>query len=265
MGDWIGDKIGLHADMFSSLFEYANEEKRQINLYNHQNNLETIEPYEYSNDSKLYCNNIDNLKYSYVQYIDLGYNDINTFKDESLRVSAFSCCHYFLETLIKREFKSVELSFDIAGVNTLLDLINTQKIIYGNYIFTNDLIFSKEVRESKEFKLLEQKLGGLSGCNDENIYDHIYFGENIPQYNIKVYKPDRKSLTKEEIEEVCSQNKLAEDRYKVQSDCFCNKQQATEYVERFYRKDMIKIEVKHNFKDVNAYYVKIKRNRIKPN
>lgn len=127
------------------------------------------------------------------------------------------------------------------------------------------MIFSKEVRESKEFKLLEQKLGGLSGCNDENIYDHIYFGENIPQYNIKVYKPDRKSLTKEEIEEVCSQNKLAEDRYKVQSDCFCNKQQATEYVERFYRKDMIKIEVKHNFKDVNAYYVKIKRNRIKPN
>ncbi len=263
MGDWIGEKIDLHADMFAGLFERANEEKRQINLYNQQNNLDVVEPYEYSNESILYCNNIDNLKYSYVQYIDLGYNDINTFKDESLRVSAFSCCHYFLETLIKREFKSVELSFDIVGVNTLLDLINTQKIIYGNYIFTNDLIFSKEVRDSNKFKLLEQKLRGLSGCNDGNIYDHIYFGENIPQYNIMVYKPDRKQLTREEIEDVCSQNKLAEDRYRVQPDCFCNKQQAIEYVERFYRKDMIKIEIKHNFSDVDAYYVKIKRNRIK--
>ncbi len=232
---------------FADLFETANEELKGMMP------AKTEILCEHCEKDLMYCEDESLLPIVENMHASIGCYDKTIYTRENLRELAHSgmMIDALLENTMKKYGKAIKLSYDAAGVKKLCDLFEQQKIGISNYRL-EEWYFPSEARNMAEFADLKRWLEKIFV---ETIYAVPFFSDKLPRYKFILRELEMKEVDESEVEKICEENKIAEDRYSVQFDCVLNLAEAKEYVRKNYTKDTFVFEIKHNFSSCGLYYL----------
>lgn len=148
--------------------------------------------------------------------------------EKNTALLAATAAVYMVRRIISDTLPQLELSFDQTGVDTLLNYICNDKYLTRTFTFVNDLALSADVRKSKSYQELKQRL--------EEIQLLKMPGLNIPvllrtfgyQYNAKIVKYTKEKPTADECERYIRRFEVAEGKYRI-NDIVFNYSDAMEY------------------------------------
>lgn len=271
----IVDEIGKMADLMQCSFS-LNEEK-QIKLFNHlrdEHEKTFIENIDEKETPELDMTNIKQLlnelmkheevfgwdsnycdsfyiKYSVPDYICRREHINNTNAARSIQAACLSAINNYINS----STNELKLSFDEQGIKKMLTFLNNSKYDSKNYTFTDDLAFSRELRESAEFKGIINKNDSITNVDTHKINSFIYFNKNNFKFNIKIPYYECPDLTNEECAEFIENSKAYNGLYNIDG-ALMTKDKAINTVQRLFCRERIIFKLMISFKRHDVTHIK---------
>ncbi|AOT68308.1 hypothetical protein [Geosporobacter ferrireducens] len=271
------DKIGRLADLMEcsfsvnenkqkELFEHIREEHVKLFTENSSNvemselNLEDIR-YQLNELMKLenvfgwsedYYNEFY-VKYSTPYCICRKEHMNNKSAARNIQIACLSAINNFISS----STNELELSFDEQGIKKMLNFLNNSKYDSKNYTFTDDWAFSKELRESLDFKEIINKNSFIDDVSTHKINSRIYFNRDNFKFNIKISYYKWIDLTDKECVEYIENSKTYNGLYNIDGALMA-KDKAINTVQRLFCKERIVFKLMVSFKRNDVTHIKFK-------
>jgi len=265
---WIGKRLNIRNDIQQSLFDRLNEEMR---LYNEQR-VSVVQ------ETALHVCEINNRVRMQLEEDGqiFGYDSSLTTEESSellLRPQIVDRRHcddvetvvsYIVASLqlvineqVSRVFPYVDVSFDAAGVEELLKVLESGGYDRRNYTYIDDLAFEQHIKESPEFAELKRIITGIDYVDTPSIRSYMFFREKEFEFNAEVTSYSSDPLSDEEASLWVSNFEVAEGLYKL-DNAYYSKGQAIDWVKAGYRKLMISIKLTTTFREDGGVQINFK-------
>lgn len=87
----------------------------------------------------------------------------------------------YLNSYVGSELPSIGINFQLEGINTLIEALQSGEYQYRNYRYTDDMSFRPEVRNSKEFQRLSDIMKDIPHDSRSQLGGHVFLKQaNIP-------------------------------------------------------------------------------------
>lgn len=148
-----------------------------------------------------------------------------------------------LSSIVKEILPIETLSFDMDGIQKLLELLSAKTLNSRNYTFIDDLAFSKQVRTSPQFKELEEIIYKMEMKNTEPIRNYMFFNSEDFKFNVEISKYKSRELTPDELGAYTENFKVSEEYYKIKGALY-DKSNSMEIVGKMYKVYEVSIRIK---------------------
>ncbi|MGI6502259.1 MAG: hypothetical protein ACOX1S_15580 [Anaerostipes sp.] len=127
---------------------------------------------------------------------------------------------------------NVELSFDLDGVEKLLDIIKTDKYDATNYIYTNDFAL-ENLREEPKYIELEEQEKKLEYIKTPQFHQYIYWKKEKFVFNVKLSKMEIREMSDLECANYLENDRCYNGLYNVDG-ALMPKHEAMDQVKKIY-------------------------------
>ncbi|MEG1550686.1 MAG: hypothetical protein RR355_00280 [Oscillospiraceae bacterium] len=146
---------------------------------------------------------------------------------------------------IKAHFSFVDVNFTLSGVTEMLGALKNDTYTFYNYRYIDDLAFTKDVRQTDEFKSIEEIYNEMVPL-PYNQFQEKFFVKNTPvKYNVEVTNHQYKELSQIEIDDWLTSFKIADNKYKIQEAVY-TQAEANQYLHKHFRRTLTTIKVVSN-------------------
>lgn len=193
------------------------------------------------------------VKYSTPDYICRKEHIDNRSVARSIQMACLSAINNYINS----STNELELSFDEQGIKKMLEFLNNCEYDCKNYTFTNDLAFSKELRESSGFEEIIKKNNLIEDVDTRKINSYIYFHKDNFSFNIKISHYKCLDLTDEECVEYIENSKAYSGLYNVDGALMA-KDKAINTVKNLFCRQRIVFKLMVSFKHNDVTHIKFK-------
>ncbi len=196
----------------------------------------------------------------YKFYFIINQKYINNEKDFAINLFL-----YFKEIINKNINMTLDeeiLSFDLAGVEKLLSILEEKKVNKYNYEYINDLAFTKSVIEKTDFKKLKERINSLSYIETPLINSRLYFIDNALDFNIKIIRYEKLDLSENEINNYLETYKISENIFDI-SGAYVDRNKAIAYIKMIHIKYFITYVLKANLTKGSGFRINFDYKRFR--
>lgn len=254
ISNWIGVRDSLPLDIQKEMFNHLNEEMKGIldkvlertvtdipKVFEINSQLKE----ELKNTRELYgfneSINIEKAQEMQFRPLIVDLQNCNNTNNISARLSIY--LEWFLNDQIMKQLSIIQLSFDENGVELLLNKLKSTRFDKRNYTYVDDWAFSKEVRQSKDFIELNDKIKSIKFEKTKHINSNIFFKKGCLDFNIQITEYKHEFLTDDECSTYAENFKVGDGIYKLK-DTYLNKSKAMEVIKKGYRKELVSFKYK---------------------
>lgn len=271
ISEWVGIRGSVSLDIQKEMFEKLNKEMQLLEeneLEKVDNNIPKVDEInillkeKLSNSRNSYGYNasikIEEAQEMHFRPLIMNLQHSNNSLNLSTRLAR--SFKDFLNEQIKKELPEVQLSFDLEGVEALLNKLKNKGFNKRNYTYIDDLALKKEVRGSAEYQELVELIKNISFEKTKPINSRMFFKDDCLEYNIKITGYNLELLTDDECSDYVEKFKVGVGLYKLQ-EAYLNKSKAMELIKEGYRKELVSFRYNSNLNSDCGIRIGFKSNR----
>jgi len=255
---WIGQDYFSDVEFQQRIFEYLNSNKIEIHekeIFELENKeikfnkvKENLEKKFLSNDNyygfdeAIPLNDAEEIKLKPIIFEKKYYSDGNFLAS---RISNY--IEGYINYSLKKEFRTVTLSFDQEGVNLLLEKLEEGNYNMRNYTYINDLAIDSKVRKTESFLKLSDDIEDINMVkNLKPINSYVFFNSEALKYNIDLTYFNPEELEYEKKLDLIESFKISENIYRI-NNAYYTESQAIDYVMNSYEEVHVRFKFKSKF------------------
>lgn len=145
---------------------------------------------------------------------------------------------------IKAHF-AFNVNFTLAGVSEMLEALKNDTYAFYNYRYIDDLAFTKDIRQTDEFKSIEEIYNEMVALPYNQFQEKFFVKDTPVSYNVEVTNHQYKELSQIEIDDWLTNFKISDNKYKTQKAVY-TQVEANQYLHKNFRRTLTTIKVVSN-------------------
>ncbi len=161
---------------------------------------------------------------------------------------------FILNEIINDTLRPEEVDFNLSGIKKLLVLLGQDTYHFKNYVYIDDLAITKEIRNTNEYRELEEVLSAIPYNESCELNNYIFLKQKSIEFNFSIIDYHLDPPTEEQCQDYINGFKVAEGKYRIDG-IIQDFAEAMKYVQKNYRSESSEICIATNITRDSGFVV----------